>query len=127
MPNEEEGGIGASPTVETVTRQHAVPVGVIAVLLVVGCALATWWQARRALGGNLLSDFYVFMWPFYGCYVAVVWYRLRRDQQRPAGREGAPSASGEEPTTEDLAAAERLAAYNRFLAARRDDVQRRRR
>ena len=91
-----------------------------AVLAVAGCAGATWWQVQRALRGNLLSDFYAVMWPIYGCYVIFLWSRLRRGATSLAGG-GARPDQVPQPDEGD----EELRAYNRYLAGKRADAQRR--
>ena len=45
-------------------------------LIVAGCAAATWWQARRALGGNGLSWFYTFEWPILAGIAIAAWWHL---------------------------------------------------
>ncbi|HEX7163766.1 MAG TPA: hypothetical protein VF223_21315 [Trebonia sp.] len=91
-----------------------------AVVTVAGCAGATWWQVQRALHGNLLSDFYSALWPVYGCYVIFLWSRLRRGFTSPA--DGGPRP---EPATQPDEGDEELRAYNRYLADKRADAQRR--
>ena len=55
-----------------------------------GCAAATWWQARRALGGNGLSWFYTFEWPiFAGIAIAAWWHLIHEDPEERAARAGA--------------------------------------
>lgn len=99
-------------------RQHSRALTVVALLTVAGCAAGTWWQVERALDGNLLSKFYEFLWPFYGCYVIYVWRRLGRGANTLIGHE---AAADPEPEAEDL----ELLAYNRYLATKRADAQRR--
>ena len=45
-------------------------------LVVAGCAVATVWQARRALGGNGLSWFYTFEWPILAGIAIAAWWHL---------------------------------------------------
>jgi hypothetical protein len=45
-------------------------------VIVVGCGIATWWQAGRALGGNGLSWFYTFEWPVLAGIAAAGWWHL---------------------------------------------------
>ncbi|MGH3397557.1 MAG: hypothetical protein ACRDPO_22975 [Streptosporangiaceae bacterium] len=92
----------------------------VVVLTVAGCGGATWWQVRRALDGNLLSDFYAFMWPVYGCYVIYLWLRLRCDATSLVGRGPRP-----DPVPQPDESDEELLAYNRYLAGKRADAQRR--
>jgi len=56
-------------------------------LLVAACAAATWWQARRALGGNGLSWFYTFEWPiFAGIAIAAWWHLIHENPTERAAR-----------------------------------------
>lgn len=58
-------------------------------LVVAGCAAATWWQARRALGGNGLSWFYTFEWPILaGIAIAAWWHLIHEDPTQRAAEEG---------------------------------------
>ena len=45
-------------------------------LIVAGCAVATWWQAHRALAGNGLSWFYTFEWPILAGIAIAAWWHL---------------------------------------------------
>ena len=45
-------------------------------LFATGCAIATWWQLSRALGGNGLSWFYTFEWPAFVAIAAAAWWHL---------------------------------------------------
>ncbi len=64
-------------------------------LLVAGCAAATWWQARRALGGNDLSWFYTFEWPiFAGIAIAAWWHLIHED---PVEREARKKERARDP------------------------------
>lgn len=101
-------------------RRHQGWLTLVALLTVAGCAGATWWQVRRALHGNLLSDFYAFMWPVYGCYSMYLWSRLRRGATSLAGR-----GRGPDPRPQPGESDEELRAYNRYLAGKRADAQRR--
>lgn len=118
---------GASPLVTVsegfALRRNRRLLALIVLVLLAGCAAATWWQVRRALDGNLFSYFYSFLWPGYGCYVAGVWWRLRRGPH-----DAAPGAR--EPAHPDVPEAgedTELTEYNRYLAAQREHVQHRRR
>ncbi|MGH3223456.1 MAG: hypothetical protein ACRDPY_33015, partial [Streptosporangiaceae bacterium] len=108
------------PGLAETARRHPGWLALTAVLTVAGCAGATWWQVRRALDGNLLSDFYAFMWPAYGCYVIYLWLRLRRGATSLAGPGPQPDPV-RQPDEND----EELRAYNRYLAGKRVDAQRR--
>jgi hypothetical protein len=99
-------------------RHHA-SVHLLALVLVSGCAAATWWQVSRALGGNGLSWVYVFEWPFFGGYSVFMWRRLLREAKgREPWRVSPDSWLAVPPPTpeEEHAEAERLWAYNRYLA-----------
>ncbi len=57
-------------------------------LVVGGCAAATWWQAHRALSGNDLSWFYTFEWPILaGIAVAAWWHLVHEDPAARAARQ----------------------------------------
>lgn len=101
-------------------RRHRRWLTLVAVLMVAGCAGATWWQVRRAVHGNLLSDFYAALWPIYGGYVIYLWQRLRRDATSLAGHGARP-----QPVPQPLERDEELLAYNLYLAGKRADAQRR--
>lgn len=106
------------PEIVQATR-HRGWLTLVAVLMVAGCAGATWWQVRRALDGNLLSDFYAFMWPVYGCYVIYLWLRLWRGATSLAGCGPRP-----DPVPQPDESDEELRVYNRYLAGKRADAQR---
>jgi hypothetical protein len=46
------------------------------VVIVFGCAVAAWWQATRALGGNGLSWVYTVEWPIFGLIAIGGWWQL---------------------------------------------------
>jgi hypothetical protein len=89
----------------------------IALALFVGCGFATWWQVERALAGNSLSEFYMVMWPCYAGYIVYVWIRLRvaarQESTLPDNTPPPVLVSQDDPE---------VAAYNRYLAARRVDT-----
>lgn len=98
---------------------HHGSVHLLALVLVAGCATATWWQVGRALSGNGLSWAYVFEWPFFGGYAIFMWRKLLREAQgRPPWRVSPDSWLAVPPPTpaEEHAEAEALWAYNRYLA-----------
>ena len=54
------------------------------------CALAFWFELRRALGGNALSWAYVFEWPLLAVFAVYMWWKLlhpgftfRRQHEKP--------------------------------------------
>ncbi len=56
-------------------------------LIVAACAVATAWQARRALGGNDLSWFYTFEWPILaGIAIAAWWHLIHENPQEREAR-----------------------------------------
>jgi hypothetical protein len=83
------------------------------VVIVSGCALAAWWQATRALGGNGLSWLYSVEWPIFGLIAIAGWWQLvhedpeayqaRKSRPRygPKVSMAAPSGRGEEAVTPD--------------------------
>ena len=93
-----------------------------------GCALACWWQATRALGGNTLSWLYAVEWPGLAVFGAVVWWYLIHDDPDSVGERGlrravaARQAQGAPPPPETVIRPvsdeedPELAAYNRYLA-----------
>lgn len=95
------------------------------VLVVVGCALAAWWQFTVAKDGSGRSLGYALQWPAIGVFGLGVWAWLCRDGIR-AVREGNPDddvaeeAAAPVPTTlvpaVDPEADPELAAYNAMLA-----------
>ncbi|MGH3495574.1 MAG: hypothetical protein ACRDQ1_20410 [Sciscionella sp.] len=114
----DSGAFLTSPAmVESVSR-HGRSLTLVVLLTVAGCAAGTWWQVQRALEGNLLSDLYAFLWPFYGCYVVYVWLRLRHGATTLIGQ-----GAGVDPEPEQHD--EELQAYNRYLATKRADAERR--
>ncbi|MFI7434548.1 hypothetical protein [Micromonospora haikouensis] len=72
------------------------------VVLVVGFLGLGWWQITRAAGGNALSWGYAVEWPVFAAFVLFVWWRELRHALR--------SAPGDEPTREEPAQADRVAA-----------------
>lgn len=88
------------------------------VVVVSGCALAAWWQATRALGGNGLSWLYSVEWPIFGLIAIAGWwqlvhedpeaYRARKSRPRygPEVPVVAASAREEEAVTPDQATVE---------------------
>jgi hypothetical protein len=52
------------------------------------CAVAFWFEVRRALGGNGLSWAYVFEWPLFAVFAVYMWWNVLRGgrpvRRRPA-------------------------------------------
>jgi len=63
-------------------------------LIVAGCAVATWWQARRALGGNGLSWFYTFEWPILAGIAIAAWWHLIHENRGAGGPEAKEGGEG---------------------------------
>ena len=93
------------------------------------CALAFWFELRRALGGNGLSWAYVFEWPLLGAFAVYMWWNIihpDREKDRKAKREKVPVAPefnsmlvAWEQRQHDLAAAQE--AHDQALNTRDDD------
>lgn len=86
------------------------------------CLWLGWWQAGRAVGGNMLSWAYTFEWPLFALFLIYMWIReirLALGHDVPASTE-APSRPQPvitrrvvvPPQDDDPA----LAEYNRYLA-----------
>jgi DNA-binding transcriptional regulator of glucitol operon len=98
-----------------------------ATVAAVGLFLAlSWWQVRRALGGNPLSLGYAIQWPAFAGFAIVVWIRTVRHHRHavavshskgvattlpPELRRPPPSKGAEQPEQDPA-----LAAYNHYLA-----------
>lgn len=91
-----------------------------ATLLVVagGCLYAGWFELSRALAGNALSWVYVFEWPFFAAFAALIWWRSLHDGPgagpvaAPA-RAPSPAAADRNPSDEG---GEQLRAWQDYLA-----------
>lgn len=94
-----------------------------ATLLVVagGCLYAGWFELSRAQAGNALSWVYVFEWPFFAAFAALIWWRsLHEDAARrgpsaaaaPA-RSPAPAAASPGPADDGD---EQLRAWQDYVA-----------
>jgi lysylphosphatidylglycerol synthetase-like protein (DUF2156 family) len=68
---------------------------------VVGCLLAGWWQATRAMDGNAMSYLYAIEWPVFALSGIVVWWLLLHT---------APATAAEQEERRALEAARRQAA-----------------
>ncbi|MBB5870487.1 DNA-binding transcriptional regulator of glucitol operon [Allocatelliglobosispora scoriae] len=100
----------------------------IALVLVLACAGLAWWQVTRAMGGNSLSFGYALLWPVFGLFVIVIWWREVRvvrhgepiEPDRPAPAEGfrAPVITrhvSRATAADDVDDDPVLAAYNEYL------------
>lgn len=58
------------------------------------CAVASWFELHRALGGNELSWAYVFEWPLLGAFAVYMWWRVLHPERRP--RSSRPTAEAPE-------------------------------
>jgi hypothetical protein len=68
------------------------------VVIVSGCALASWWQATRALSGNGLSWLYSVEWPIFGLIAIAGWWQLvHEDPEAYQARKSRPRYSTEMP------------------------------
>jgi hypothetical protein len=68
------------------------------VVVVSGCALAAWWQATRALGGNTLSWVYSVEWPIFGLIAIAGWWQLvHEDPEAYQARKSRPRYTAETP------------------------------
>jgi hypothetical protein len=65
-----------------------------ATLLIVGggCLYAGWFELHRALSGNELSWVYIFEWPLFAAFAAVIWWRSLHESNEDD--EAAPTAPG---------------------------------
>lgn len=105
----------------------------IALLLVLACGVLAWWQVTRAVDGNMLSYGYAVLWPVFGLFVLLIWWRevrlAVRGPQAPAQRvpaEGFRAPVVTRRVTRDTPADDdaddgSLAAYNEYLAWLREN------
>jgi hypothetical protein len=100
--------VGDGEKVDTVDRARSLPdrlTGAPAVkahvTLVIGlalCAVAFWFEFRRALGGNSLSWAYVFEWPLLGGFAVYMWWKVIHpgtDASARKAKEAGPSIAPE--------------------------------
>jgi hypothetical protein len=76
-------------------RAFALHLAVVAVAG--GCALAAWWQATRALGGNGLSWVYAVEWPAFAVIAIVAWWHLIHEDPEVRRARKSPTSNGEDP------------------------------
>ncbi len=112
--------------------RHVIAVALIVIFLRLG-----WWQWTRAESGNVLSYGYTFEWPLFALFVAFMWWKMLRFEHRPPGPVKAevrpkvrpakarrrPPAPPPPPPADDEEPDEKLAEYNRYLAALHDQDQ----
>src|SRR5579884_916862 len=100
---------------------RAVLLHVLVIVAVPLCLFAGWWQATRAMSGNLLSYFYAIEWPAFAVLSIFGWWQLvhaetgaRTTPIQPA----APSEHGTGPTVtwDPALESSALRSYNRYLA-----------
>jgi hypothetical protein len=78
------------PPAPTTTRLTGLEAAKLHITLAAGlalCAVAFWFEVRRALGGNELSWAYVFEWPLLAVFALYMWWQtlhLNRRKQRAA-------------------------------------------
>jgi len=66
-----------------------------------GCLYAGWFELSRARSGNELSWVYVFEWPFFAAFAAVIWWRsLHEGAEGAENTEAAGAAGDRAPVTE---------------------------
>jgi hypothetical protein len=104
---------------------HALVWAGVAAFLALG-----WWQAGRAVEGNMLSWAYTFEWPLFAIFLVYMWIREMRLAlgKTPPEPKRAPAKRGPVITRRAARAADpadgdpqddgdpQLAAYNRYLA-----------
>jgi hypothetical protein len=71
-----------------------------ATLLVVGagCLYAGWFELSRARAGNSLSWAYVFEWPFFAAFAAVIWWRTLHEDATKLADPAAPAPAAASTT-----------------------------
>jgi len=74
-PEAIEGSDGIAPS-GRLTGGEAVRVHLTLVLGLALCAVAFWFEVRRALGGNGLSWAYVFEWPLFAAFAVYMWWNV---------------------------------------------------
>lgn len=90
--------------------------GLHATLLAVGggCLYAGWFELSRARAGNELSWVYVFEWPFFAAFAALIWWRSLHDDGTPrAAPARAPAKAAAAPPDSDD---EQLRAWQDYVA-----------
>jgi hypothetical protein len=65
-----EGPIRSISRTESLKAHATLAVGLLL------CAVAFWFEVRRALGGNALSWAYVFEWPLLGGFAVYMWWNV---------------------------------------------------
>jgi len=57
------------------------------------CALAFWFEFRRAQGGNSLSWTYVFEWPLLGVFAVYMWWKMLHPDAEVTAKRSAKKAA----------------------------------
>lgn len=103
---------------------HALCLHVATLAWVAGCAVATWWQVGRAIGGNQFSYLYAVEWPVFAVAGAFCWWALLHTDDTPATEHAQQRALADRRALASHVALrhrdeedEELAAYNDHLAA----------
>ena len=91
------------------------------VVVASGCLAAGGFELSRALSGNELSWVYVFEWPFFAGFSAVIWWRSLHedDPAHQASAQGPPLVPGARPAPAldgDAVEDEQLRAWQDYVA-----------
>ncbi len=87
-PDATEGPDRAAPS-GRLTGGEAVRAHLTLVLGLALCAVAFWFEIRRALGGNGLSWAYVFEWPLFAAFAVYMWWNVLRGERAVRRRRAA--------------------------------------
>jgi hypothetical protein len=96
---------------------HALVWAGVAAFLALG-----WWQAGRALEGNMLSWAYTFEWPLFAIFLIYMWIREMRlalgrtPKEKPRPEKRGPVITRRVPEVSAATDDPRLDEYNRYLA-----------
>ncbi len=78
--------------------QRAILAHLTVVIVAPGCLVAAWWQANRALSGNLPSYIYSVEWPIFSIYAVYLWWKIVHEV--PGVPANAPETPGTPETPE---------------------------